>query len=71
MLDRARTTSGLYTLSTSKVASLQIPVPPLAEQKRIVAVLNEQMTAVECAKRAAQDQLAEIDLGRRPTVAAL
>ena len=36
---------------------LRIPIPPLAEQKRIVAVLNEQMAAVECAKKAAEERL--------------
>ena len=40
--------------------NLPIPVPPLAEQKRIVAILNEQMAAVERFKKAAQEQLAEI-----------
>ena len=36
---------------------LRIPLPPLAEQKRIVAVLNEQMAAVERAKRAADERM--------------
>ena len=40
--------------------NLVIPLPPLAEQKSIVAVLNEQMAAVEHAKKAAEQQLAEI-----------
>ena len=34
-----------------------IPLPPLAEQKRIVGVLNEQMAAVERAKKAAAERL--------------
>jgi type I restriction enzyme S subunit len=36
--------------------SLQVPFPPLAEQKRIVAKLNEQMAAVERARAAAEAQ---------------
>ena len=36
---------------------LPIPLPPLAEQKRIVGVLNEQMAAVERAKKAAAERL--------------
>ena len=40
--------------------ALPIPLPPLAEQKRIVAVLNEQLAAVERARKAAEAQLAEI-----------
>ncbi|MFD6876893.1 MULTISPECIES: restriction endonuclease subunit S [unclassified Streptomyces] len=33
----ARSTSGLYTLSTSKVKAVQIPVPSLADQEALVA----------------------------------
>lgn len=36
---------------------LEIPLPPFAEQKRIAAILNEQMAAVERAKTAAESQL--------------
>lgn len=36
MMDVASTTSGLFTLSVSKVNNLPIPVPPLEEQKEIV-----------------------------------
>lgn len=39
------------------VHNLQIPLPPLDEQKRIVAILNEQMAAVERARAAAKAQL--------------
>ena len=37
--------------------NLPIPLPPLAEQKRIVAILNEQMAAVDRAKKAAAERL--------------
>jgi type I restriction enzyme S subunit len=37
--------------------AIQIPLPPLAEQKRITAILNEQMAAVERARAAAEAQL--------------
>jgi type I restriction enzyme S subunit len=37
--------------------SLQIPLPPLAEQKRIAAILNEQVARVERARAAAKAQL--------------
>ncbi len=36
MMDVASTTSGLYTLSVSKVNNLPIPLPPIEEQKEIV-----------------------------------
>ena len=35
-----------------------MPVPPLPEQKRIAAILGEQMAAVERARAAAEAQLA-------------
>ena len=36
---------------------LPIPLPPLAEQKRIVSILNEQLAAVERARKAAEERL--------------
>jgi type I restriction enzyme S subunit len=54
----ASSTSGLYTLSTAKVKSIQIPVPPLDVQRAIVAaadVWSSRITALQTA----------IDSGRR------
>ncbi len=39
------------------LANLSIPLPPLPEQKRIAAMLNEQMAAIEKARAAAEAQL--------------
>jgi type I restriction enzyme S subunit len=39
-------TSGLHTLSTGKVARLPIPVPPVAEQRRIVAEVDRRLSIV-------------------------
>ena len=39
----AITTSGLYSLSVGKIREIVIPLPPLAEQKRIVAKVDELM----------------------------
>ena len=51
----------LYPAVTDKqIFAEQIPLPPLAEQKRIVAVLNKQMMAVEKARVAAQAELEAI-----------
>ncbi|WP_422735990.1 restriction endonuclease subunit S [Micromonospora sp. WMMD729] len=36
----AGSTSGLYTLSVGKLKSVRLPLPPLAEQRRIVATLE-------------------------------
>lgn len=39
------------------LSTLRIPLPPLAEQKRIAGILKEQLAAVERARAAAQAQL--------------
>lgn len=45
------------SLKKSVVASIEIPLPPLSEQKRIVATIGGQMEAVERARIAALDQV--------------
>jgi len=40
----ASSTSGLYTLNISKVASLFVPLPPLAEQHRIVTEIETRLS---------------------------
>jgi type I restriction enzyme S subunit len=48
----------LYPAVTdSQVREQMIPLPPLEEQKRIAAILNEQMAAVERARAAAEARL--------------
>ncbi|MBD2367508.1 MULTISPECIES: restriction endonuclease subunit S [Leptolyngbya] len=43
MRSLAITTSGLYSLSVGKIREIFVPFPPLAEQKRIVAKVDELM----------------------------
>jgi type I restriction enzyme S subunit len=45
------------SLKQSVVCSIKIPFPPYDEQKRIVAIIGEQMAAVERARVAAEEQL--------------
>jgi len=47
---------GYPSLKQSTVEKVTIPLPPLSEQKRIAAILNEQMMAVERARAAAEAQ---------------
>lgn len=44
-------------LGREQIESLIIPLPPLPKQKRIAAILNEQLAAVERARAAAEAQL--------------
>ena len=48
------------SLKKSVVASIQIPLPPLDEQRRIVAILNAKMAAVEKARAAAEVEMEAI-----------
>lgn len=43
----ASSTSGLYTLSLSKVSDLVVPLPPLAEQQRIVAEVERRLSLID------------------------
>ncbi|MBU2610362.1 MAG: restriction endonuclease subunit S [Chloroflexota bacterium] len=52
---------GQSAVKTDKLFALEIPLPPLDEQRRIAKWLNEQMAAVESARKAAEEQLAEIN----------
>lgn len=52
----------LYPAVNDKQVKAQtIPLPPLAEQRRIAAALNEQMAAVERARKAAEEELEAIN----------
>ena len=53
----ASSTSGLYTLSVSKVSDLPVPLPPLAEQWRIVAEVERRLSVVQQAEGAVEASL--------------
>ncbi len=52
---------GQQRLPPDYLKVLEISLPPLAEQKRIAAILNEQMAAVERARKAAEEELETIN----------
>jgi restriction endonuclease S subunit len=54
--DQARG-SNIQNLRFSQLAKLEIPLPSLEEQQRIVGVLTEQMAAVEKARAATEERL--------------
>jgi type I restriction enzyme S subunit len=60
MEEKAKTTSGLYTLSTGKVGALEVPVPPLRDQDGIVSGLAEQTRRSSEVRLAAEQELETI-----------
>lgn len=56
LIDKAHGAVGLRHVQRGEVENLEIPLPPLDEQQRIVAWLNEKLAAVERARSAAEEQ---------------
>jgi type I restriction enzyme S subunit len=56
-LEKLGSGSTFGAIKRDDLESLEIPLPPLKEQKRIAAILNEQMGAVERARAAAEARL--------------
>jgi type I restriction enzyme S subunit len=54
--------STFSAISRNHLENFDVPLPPLAEQKRIAAMLNEQMAAIDKARSAAEAQLVEINV---------
>ena len=61
----ASSTSGLYTLSTSKVKSIRVPVVSLALQKRMVKQLDRQLMGIWQARAAASNAQVRVLAFRR------
>ena len=54
--------AGLQRVPTDYLAESMIPLPPLAEQKRIVAVLDEAFAAIDAAEAGVRQKTAELDV---------
>jgi len=59
--DLGKTTAGQIGISGSDAKSFQIPVPPLPEQRRIVAYLDELQAKVDALRRLQAETGAELD----------
>ena len=53
--------SNIQNLRTRELSKYKVPLPPLPEQKRIAALLNEQMAYVETVRMSAREQLDAIN----------
>ncbi len=58
---RSRTTSGLRNLSVGRIKQITVPVPPLPEQRRIVAYLDNLQDTVNALKQLQSETYAELD----------
>ena len=58
---QSRTSSGLRSLSVGRIKFICVPVPPLAEQRRIVAELDTLQAEVDALKRLQAETAAELD----------
>ena len=54
----ASSTSGLHTLSVSKVKSLTLPIPPMAEQRRIIDEVERLFSVADEVEQTIRSQLA-------------
>ena len=61
MMSVASSTSGLYTLSTAKVKSITFPLPPLAEQHRIVAEVERRLSVAQELEQTVRANLARAE----------
>ncbi|MBI4323832.1 MAG: restriction endonuclease subunit S [Chloroflexi bacterium] len=57
---QSRTSSGLRSLSVGRIKAIPVPVPPLAEQRRIVAELDALHAKVDALKRLQAETAAEL-----------
>jgi len=60
LLNNLGTGATFKELSTNALKSVEVPIPPLPEQKRIVAILDKAFTAIDKAKANAEKNLANV-----------
>jgi type I restriction enzyme S subunit len=60
MVERSRTTSGLYNLSVGRIKAIEFPLPPLPDQRRIVAELDALQSEVDALKRLQAETAADL-----------
>jgi type I restriction enzyme S subunit len=61
MVEKARSTSGLYTLSGGKVRAIEVPMPSVQQQRLTAERLTGQLRVADAARRSAESELAAIN----------
>ena len=69
MRERAKTTAGLFNLSTGKIKTISVPFATVSEQKEIVRILDSFLMQERQAKEAAEAVLAQIDTMKKAILA--
>ena len=59
--EKAKTTSGIWKINQGHILSIAIPVPPLPEQRRIVAHLDELKEKTDALKALQAETSADLD----------
>jgi type I restriction enzyme, S subunit len=54
---KARTTAGIYKISQADVEEFAVPLPPLAEQEQIVALVEERLSQIDSAEKTIDAEL--------------
>lgn len=61
MLERSRTTSGLFNLSVGRIKRIELPVPSLDAQDQLVSYLDGLQAKVDPLKQLQAETSAELD----------
>lgn len=61
MIEKAHWWAGLQHITKKELESIQIPLPPLATQKAIVAKLDEAAASIQLAKASIQSQIDDLE----------
>lgn len=69
ILQVASSTSGLYTLSISKISALPIPLPPLNEQLEIYNTVSSKLSSIERLEDEIEVQLVKAEKNKQSTLA--
>jgi type I restriction enzyme S subunit len=60
-MESASTSAGQLTINRETLDSLPLLLPPVSEQQRIIALIQEQLSAVDAALTAAEAELEAIN----------
>lgn len=59
--EKAKTTSGIWKINQGHILSISVPIPPLPEQRRIVAEMDALQAEVDSLKRLQSETAEELD----------